>query len=396
MVKLYTSKQDCCNCSACVNICPQHAIITEADEDGFKFPKIIRELCIECGLCNKVCAFQNRSLVEKDPLYTYVAVNKNIDVLLSSASGGVFGAIAYLVLERNGVVFGCAYNEEFEPKHISIEHQSDVKRIQGSKYVQSEINTTYSETKKYLNEGRWVLFTGTPCQIGGLNSYLGKEYENLITIDLICHGVPSAEFFKGYINYLEWRLKAKVVDLNFRDKSKGWGHLEKIIYKKNSTIKKKIIKPYSSYYHSYFLDGEILRESCYVCKYACGSRVGDFTVGDYWGIKDFHPEVPTKNGASVLLVNSNKGKLILNELVNYIDLTTSTFEYARAQNGQLSKPTVKGKRREAILKTWREGGFKKVADEFYKNNRNKILLIKVKMFVPNTIKRIIKRVMGKK
>lgn len=309
MIVLFDKKEQCCCCAACMNICPTQAITIKADVDGFTFPEINKDLCTECGLCNKVCAFQNIPVKGDDPIATYAAINKNSNILSASASGGVFGALASLVFDQKGVVFGCAYNDILEPEHISIDNLLDLEKIQGSKYVQSDINTTYTEAKRYLENGRYVLFTGTPCQIAGLKSFLGKDYENLITADLICHGVPSAKFFKGYIKYLEGKLKGRVIDFKFRDKSKGWGLMGKVIYKKGDKILEKFINPKTSYYYDYFLKGYIYRENCYECKYACGSREGDFTMGDYWGIEKVHPEIETKNGVSVFLINSKKAFL---------------------------------------------------------------------------------------
>lgn len=393
MIVLFDKKEKCCCCAACRNICPTQAITINSDADGFKFPEINHDLCIECGLCNRVCAFQNIPVSGNEPITTYVAINKNRDVLSSSASGGVFGALASIILEKNGVVFGCAYNENMEPEHICVDNLQEIKKLRGSKYVQSNINITYTEAKKYLKGDRWVLFTGTPCQIAGLKSYLGKDYNNLITADIICNGVPSVEFFKGYINYLEDKLKGKVIDLKFRDKSKGWGHIEKVIYKKDGILKEKLIQPFNSYYHSYFLNGDILRENCYECKYACSSRVGDFTMGDYWGIEKVHPKIVTKEGVSVLLVNSKKGIGLIDDLSKYLQLTESIFEQARVKNGPLNRPNVKSKKRDIILDTWHEGGYKAVADEYYRINKKRIILSRCKMLVPRTIKKYLKKVL---
>ena len=392
MIIQFEEKRDCCGCTACMNICPKQAIIMEPDADGFIFPKIDHDSCIECGKCIKVCAYQNILVSEGEPLATYVAINKSNDILLSSASGGLFGALANLILNKNGVVFGCVYDDNMKPKHMYVENTLDIKKIQGSKYVQSDINTTYTEAKKYLNEGRWVLYTGTPCQIAGLKSYIGKDYETLLTADIICHGVPSTEFFKGYIKHLEEKLKGRVIDFKFRDKSKGWGLMGKVIYKKGDKILEKFINPKTSYYYDYFLKGYIYRENCYECKYACGSREGDFTMGDYWGIEKAHPEIETKNGVSVFLINSKKGMLLVDEISRYLNLTESTFEKAREQNGQLNTPTVKSNKRDEILKTWREGGYKAVADEFYEANKKNIIIAKFKMFIPNSIKRSMKKI----
>ena len=391
MIELFNQKKNCCNCTACMNICPKQAITIKPDENGFSFPEIDRDLCIECGLCNKVCAFQNVPITGNEPISTYVAINKNSEVLLSSASGGIFGALASLVLEKNGVVFGCAYNNDMEPEHIYVDNLQDIKKLQGSKYVQSNINTTYTEAKKYLKNDRWVLFTGTPCQIAGLKSFLGKDYGNLITVDIICHGVPSADFFRGYIQYLEDKLRGKVTDFKFRDKSNGWGLRGKVVYKKQGKVLQKSILPIDSYYYSYFLKGDIYRENCYECKYACGSREGDFTMGDYWGVEKAHPEIETKKGVSVLLVNSKKGTTLIDELRKYLDLTESTFEQARVQNGQLNSPTPKSLRREAILKTWREKGYQAVNDEYYKLYKKQIIISRVKTLIPQPVKELAKK-----
>lgn len=376
MIILFDKREKCCCCGACMNICPTKAITIKEDADGFTFPDIDYDLCIECGLCNKVCAFQNKPVTDNGPLATYAAINKNSDVLLTSTSGGVFGALASMVFDYNGVVFGCAYNDNMEPEHTCIDNKMNLNKLQGSKYVQSNINFTYKEAKSFLNDGRLVLFTGTPCQIAGLKSYLGKEYDNLITVDLICHGVPSIAFFNGYIQYLEYKLNGKIVDFKFRDKSKGWGKRGKVIYSKKGKVINKRILPIESYYYSYFLDGEIFRENCYKCKYACESREGDFTMGDYWGVDKCHPKIKAKNGVSLLLVNSEKGSLIVDKLKKHLDLIETSFEKARVHNGQLNNPSSFSARREAILRLWHEGGYKAVADEYYKQNNRQIVLFK--------------------
>ena len=203
------------------------------------------------------------------------------------------------------------------------------------------------------------------------------------------------EFFRGYISYLENKLNGKIIDLKFRDKSKGWGHMTKAIYEKNGSIREKLIIPIASYYFNYFLKSDICRESCYECKYACSSREGDFTMGDYWGVEKAHPEIKSKKGVSVLLVNSNTGMALLNDLSRYINLTESTFEQARIQNGPLNKPNIKSDRREIILKLWHEGGYKAVSDDYYTKNKKQIILFKFKMLIPRPIKKGIKRLIGR-
>lgn len=396
MIVQFEEKKDCCGCAACMNICPTNAIHLKSDKSGFMFPIINHEWCIKCRKCIDVCAYQNVPVAKKEPLSTYVAINKNNDILSYSASGGIFGAVSAFIYEKKGVIFGCAYDENMEPKHIGIESKSDITMLQGSKYVQSSIETTFTEAKKNLDDGRWVFYTGTPCQIAGFKSYLGKDYEKLITADIVCHGVPSAEFFISYIRCLEGKLNGKVIDFRFRDKTKGWGKTGKVSYQKSGKTKEKLMTPRASSYYHYFLKGYTFRESCYECKYACGSREGDFTMGDYWGIESAHSEIETDKGVSVLLVNSEKGILLLEELMKYLNLTPSTFELAKAENIQLNRPTSKSNMRESILRTWRDGGYEDVEGEFYRVNKRDIRLTKLKMMVPEPIKRNIKRVIGRK
>lgn len=391
MVRLFEQKKDCCGCLACKNVCPKQAVTVKPDENGFIYPQINEELCIECGLCDKVCDFKKATVDGNIPLYTYAAINKNKRVLANSASGGAFGALSNFVFDRGGVVFGCAYDDKMYPKHVCIDNLAYLEKIQGSKYVQSDIDDTYIQAENYLKNGKWVLFTGTPCQIAGLKAYLRKDYDRLITIDLICHGVPSVSFFKGYIRYLEGKYKGEIINFKFRDKSKGWGLISEVVYKKHSKILNRVIYPVESYYYTYFLNGDIYRESCYECKYAGKVRVGDFTIGDYWGVEKVHPEINTKNGVSVLLVNSQKGSMIAGELANYLYLTESSFEQAKIYNAQLNSPVKKSLNREAIFKTWREGGYRAVAKKYYKANKWKIIFARVKRLIPNPVKKYLKK-----
>lgn len=394
MINLFISEKECCGCSACLNICPKNAINMVKNINGFIYPQIDFIACIECGLCNKVCSFQNNPVEKKEPIQAYAAINKNKEKLLLSSSGGIFSALSSYVFEKNGVVFGCAYDEMMEPKHIWVDDDKDLFKIQGSKYVQSKIGETYKDVKIFLESERYVLFTGTPCQIAGLKSFLGKEYANLITADIICHGVPSAYFFSGYIDYLESNLNGRIIDLKFRDKSRGWGHFEKIIYLKDGKIKKKLIHSIDSYYHTYFMEGDTLRENCYKCKYACISREGDFTMGDFWGIDKIHPEIKYDQGVSLFFVNSNKGESHINGLIKYLDLTKSNYIEAMEYNGTLKIPTKKSSKRKMLLKLWRDGGYNAVADLYYCENKNKIRRSKIKRLVPNKLKKLISKLMN--
>lgn len=392
MINLYNEKKECCACGACANICPKNAILMSTDDMGFYYPKIDNKKCIKCGLCKKVCAFQNMNVEFEEPILSYAAQHRDIRLLQSSSSGGVFAAISSIILNRNGVVFGCAYNDIMQAEHVCINNKSDLEKIHGSKYVESNLKDNYKKTKEYLKKGKWVLFTGTPCQIAGLKAYLGNDYYNLVTIDLICHGVPSSEFFRDYIRHLEQEMHSDIIDFKFRDKSKGWGILGKVKYKNGNSVCEKIIFPIFSSYITYFLKGDIYRDSCYTCKYAGGRRQGDFTMGDYWGIDDNYEEIYAKNGVSILLVNTKKAVDFLEELQSHMILHETSYSNASIQNRQLVQPVRISKFRETIFETWRKGGYKAVDDLYCRSNRINFLLFKIKKLIPNTIKRLIKKV----
>jgi coenzyme F420-reducing hydrogenase beta subunit len=394
MIILYKEKKECCGCSACVNICPQQAISMIPDEDGFLFPVINHALCIECGLCKKVCAFQNNVLSEKKPISTYAAKHRNEVLLQKSSSGGVFPALAAWIVEKEGVVFGCSMDDNLEPCHVYVKEMEALASIQGSKYIQSDLKQNFSEVKEFLESGKYVLFTGTPCQIDGLKSFLSTDYKNLITADLICHGVPSVSFFKEYIRWFEKKHDAKVIQYKFRDKSKtGMGVIPKIEFLRSGKLFEKHIYCNLDVFMSLFEYGKICRECCYSCKYASEHRISDFTLGDYWGIEIFHPEVSTKDGVSVLLINSDKGKKILDDLD--LDLYVSSFDKASAFNANLIRPTTKTEDHDFIMALFRENGFDAVADYFKKTLGLKAYLYYLKSQIPNSMKKNIRMFLQK-
>lgn len=390
MITLFEKKHDCCACGACVNICPQNAISMKSDEYGFLFPIINHDLCIECGLCLKVCAFKKGNKLGEESISTFAAVNRTDEILITSSSGGVFGALASKIFNDNGIVFGCAMNNQMTVEHTSIESSKDIKRLQGSKYVQSDTKLTLREAKNVLDTGRKVLYTGTPCQIDGLKSYLGKEYDNLLTADLICHGVPNNQLFKDYIRWYELEKGIKIKTYNFRDKTKeGMSTLGRIIYKKDGKSHQKTINHTLDWYYHYFMQGSIYRDSCYVCPYSTSKRTGDFTIGDYWGIEEFHPEIDTNKGVSLLLVNSKKALENLNDLNLY--LYESDFEKASRYNKNLLHPTFMSEDRDVILNSYISKGAEGISDYFDNSLGKKKYLLRFKALIPIKMKRKIKK-----
>ena len=380
----YTLTQNCCGCEACANICPTNAIYMYDDKYGYRFPCIETGKCINCKRCLDVCSLI-RHPVLKMPLQSYAFINDDEKMLAQSASGGAFGALASPILRLGGCVFGCSWSNNLEATHIGVSELKQLNALQGSKYVQSRIGYTYREVKKKLQQNTHVLFSGTPCQVEGLYAYLGKEYSNLITCDLICHGVPNALMLSKYIELLESKIHGKIVDINFRDKSKGWSLLLSIKYLYNNKIKMMKINNEESVYYYHFLHGNIYRDSCYVCKYATSQRVADFTLGDYWGCEEIHPTIDISKGVSLVLVNTHKGICFLKR--HRIDqrLITTNYILAQKYNGQLNEPAKPKADRVAILEIWRVGGMKELEKTIQVSTIKHIINI-IKMHIPFQIK----------
>ncbi|MCQ2548475.1 MAG: Coenzyme F420 hydrogenase/dehydrogenase, beta subunit C-terminal domain [Lachnospiraceae bacterium] len=383
---LYNEKKDCCACGACLNVCPKQAIRMVEDNCGFRYPEIDENICVRCGRCIQVCAFQN-SKVENSPVKVFAGVAKDESVRKTSASGGIFAAIAKKALEDGYVVFGAALRSVFLVKHVGIKSVDDLRELQGSKYTQSDIGRTYSEVKEYLALGKKVLFSGTPCQIDGLYGYLGRDNENLLTIDIICHGVPSNKMFKDYIT----TLGEDVSDFVFRDKSIGWGINGSAFIKG----KKKRIWQSSSSYLYYFTKGWIYRENCYQCKYTCKHRPADITLGDYWGIEKQHPEYLGKDGwdeakgISVIIANTVHGEKLLAESITVLHLKESSFEKAAAGNGQLVHPSNICNRAE-LMELYMKEGWEAIEARFKKNIGWRYYSSQIKAIIPSAIKRKLK------
>ena len=271
------NEKDCCGCGACANICPVNAITMKENEIGFIYPIVDEALCIGCGQCKKVCVFSDKSVgANVDPL-VYAAASKNREVLSESSSGGIFTELAQAVIDKGGAVFGAAWTEDFSLNHICVDNKDDLKHLRGSKYVQSSTEDTFTKTEELLKSGRYVCYSGTPCQIAGLKAFLKKDYDKLLTIDIICHGVPSVKMLKDDLSYLSGKKKIKIENVKFRDKEYGWGVTGSLANGKSKVKYDALNSPY----YFYFLNGEVYRDSCYNCRFASEERQGDITLGDY-------------------------------------------------------------------------------------------------------------------
>ena len=273
------STKDCIACAACVSVCPKSCITMCEDKEGFLQPKIDPSACIECHKCEKVCPILNQETIPSDfETQAYAVINKDDEVRAQSSSGGVFFPLAKWVIEQGGVVFGARWNDKWEVVHDYAEDLDGVKAFMRSKYVQSVVGDTLRQAKQFLDADRWVLYSGTPCQLGGLRAYLGKEYEKLIQVDLICHGVPSPGVWRGYLK--DYFGKEEILEINFRDKREGWINFQTVI---KTTTCEVCQKQMENPYFRGFLTNVYLRNSCYNCRFRQNHRASDITLADYWG-----------------------------------------------------------------------------------------------------------------
>lgn len=337
----------CTGCRTCEQLCPKSCITMEYTSEGFIEPRIDASKCVDCGLCQKKCP-QNISNLNSLPKGVYAVRYKDNKEIMQSASGGVFVAIAKYFLKQGGVCVGAAYLDEWNVGHIVVKDENDVPRLQSSKYVQSDTLHTYTEVRSLLKSGVKVLFSGTPCQVAGLKSFLGNtDTTNLLTMDLICHGVPSIKLFKSYIGWLEKKMGSRVLCYNFRDKSSGWGVNFRVKTKYKTKTRSCVIDPY--YYH--FLQGDIYRECCYHCKYCNTQRIGDMTIGDYWGIEEIMPDFFSKKGVSCLLLNSEKAMSYIPLIQDLFYMRRSTLPDVMKHQHNLSYPTPRSPFRDTVYQS---------------------------------------------
>lgn len=328
-------QEKCFGCQSCEQICPKKCIDIKPDEEGFLYPIVDESACVQCGLCVKSCPAEHPDMHINHPSEMYGLKNRDDEAIMRSASGGASDAAAKIIIAEGGIVFGAAYDDDLRVSHIAVEQAEDLYRIQSSKYVQSNVGDCYSEAKVYLQEGRMVLFTGTPCQVAGLYTFLGKDYENLYTLDLICHGVPSPLFFEKYIDYVGKKMGGKVIEYNFRSKEKrGWG--TQYLAKTKTKTKTKTLA--LSKYGKHFMNGDCYRMSCYQCPFACMERCGDLTIGDFWAVNKYKPEMFSSKGVSSVGVNTGKGKILLSKM--NADIERISEEAFLAKQNNLKKPTI--------------------------------------------------------
>lgn len=323
-------KEICSGCSACANICPVNAISMRPDKEGFLYPEINFEKCIQCEKCRNICPVANKYKDTEQIPKVYSAVNNNEETRLNSSSGGLFTALAEKVIEDGGLVFGAGFGEHLKVVHKMCGDKNGLSELRGSKYVQSEIGNAYHETKEQLESGKKVLFVGTPCQIGGLLAYLGKPYENLITIDFICHGVPSPKVWEKFVSLKESKYASKAVSASFREKKDGWKPYYMSIKFENADEYSCVIP--SDPYLRGFVSDLYLRPSCSNCSFKLIHRQSDITLADFWGIEKTESAFNDNKGVSLVMLHSEKGENLFDSVKPSINYNVQSFEFALEDN----------------------------------------------------------------
>ena len=284
-------KKDCCGYSACFSICPKSCIRMVEDREGCLYPLVDVDNCINCSLCERVCPIANQH-DSRVPKKSYAAFHTDDSIRLQSSSGGVFSALADWMIERNGVVFGARFDDNWDVCHDWTDSHDGLQSYRGSKYVQSRIGSCYKQVKSFLEGDRWVLFSGTACQIAGLKEYLKKDYEKLLAVDVICHGTPVPKVWRDYLQ----EKGTEFSSISFRSKSNGWNNYRIRFDGKNGSTSEQVF--YENVFMKGFLANLYLRPSCTTCRFKSGRCGSDITLGDYWGVQNEHPQLDDEKGIS--------------------------------------------------------------------------------------------------
>ena len=344
------AKNRCTACGACMNICPKNAVSFAEDEKGFPYP-VISETCVECGVCQRICPRNTGSLLNTDEPMVYAAFSKDKKARGHSSSGGLFTEIAMSILQQDGIIFAARMSDDCKSVIFdSCTSEQDLSRFRGSKYVQSSPGLIYRDVKRSLQGGKKVLFVGVPCQVDGLKKYLNSDYDNLLTVDIICHGVPSPKLWRDYSEKLENENGSKMRNVSFRYKKPNWTRFSLRV---NFESGKKIVNSkFDDPYLIAFLKEISMRENCYSCEYTSTRRTGDITLADFWGYRSDNFRMRnTEKGLSLVLLNTQKGKMLFQSIKDKIMFRERTMQEAMSGNRSLKQPWKKNPTSDAF---WNE------------------------------------------
>lgn len=384
----------CCSCGNCVSMCPCHALTMIENKEGFFYPKLTESKCVDCGLCSKVCVYNNLQIDNKI-IGAYAVQNKNTNVLKRSSSGGVFFAVAEWIINLGGVVFGCVFDTDTRPVIALAETLDQCVPMQGSKYVEADLNGSFAKAKTLLKQGRIVLFTGTPCMIASLKLYLHEtDCSQLYTLEFLCHGVPSRKLFQENVAAIEEKENSKIVTYSFRDKTLGWGQATGVEF---SNGKQKYWNADWQPYHYGYLKGYLNRYSCYNCLFEGEARCADITIGDFWGAyKYFGSAWQTSQGVSLFISSTQKGNDVFQAIKdNFLTVKSSVNDMAK-ENSTLSlchAGTSVPPEREIIYSDFEKYGFEYISKQKYMRPK---LTIKraIKRYLPLNLQKVLKKLKG--
>ena len=382
-IKIFTKKEDCCGCTACMTACPKDAISMQPDEKGFLYPVIDDAKCIKCGICTKTCTFQNgyKTPDNFETPQVYAVKHKNPEERRTSRSGGMFIAAADWILANGGVIYGAGYGDGFYVMHKRASDKDGLFEFKGSKYVQSDMNTIFQQVIDDLRNDKYVLFSGTPCQTSGLYSCLGKvNTEKLYVCDIVCHGTPSPSIWKDYLAFSEKRYKSKVTKTDFRDKKYGWNtHIESLWFENGKKVS-------SELYTKLFYKHIMFRPSCGNCKYTNTRRPADITLADFWGIQKAVPGFDDNKGVSLVFLNTEKGRKLFETVNENLEYKPSNVKDCMQHN--LQKPSIISDQTESFWKDYAANGFQYVAQKYGTLNFKDEMKFKLKLRLKPVLKKL--------
>lgn len=384
MIRAVDSEK-CCGCGACASVCPEKCITFAADGEDFLCPSVDAKKCVGCNACERVCPMLSEP--EKNTaVRAFAVINTDKEVRMKSSSGGVFGLLAEYVLAHGGAVFGAAFDKDFAVRHICALNADELPLLFGSKYVQSDTTGLFETVKQFLDSDRQVLFSGTPCQVSGLKKSLGKNYPNLLTVELVCHGVPSPAAWQKYLDFTKKKYSAEPCSVNFRSKVSGWKKYSvEILFKNGKTMREGVA---DNLYMKAFLRNLSLRPSCYNCPFKGLERVSDITLADFWGVEHVCPNMDDGLGTSLVLVNSKRGLSSFEKLGSRVRVTETDASEAVKYNSAAVKSVARPENRDEFFRILQCCGFGKEMHRF--------LAEPFSVRLKKSLKKAVKSVIGKK